>query len=595
MTRSFPIPATLFALSCVAAMTLGLVYFSHDIDVAGSTNPLRLMFNLAGDAAVVMLPYWFIPPRYRWSALVPVALLSLWCVMSVWYHRFWGDILGVESLMFAGNINGLLVNSVAGVCRLSDMVYLLPVAVTLGCYLKSAGRIKASPYGTLPRVVATVATLLLFGLGQLSRSSANIKYLKSVGLYDGRGIAGITADRLTQYALNHYYFSVNGIVLYAGMSVHNAVELHDRHIELTDHERARISRFMSSTPHTDNGAYEANKRKNVILIMVESLNAGVIHAEVGGMPVAPTLMSLTDDTLSVAALEVVTQVRQGGSGDGQLMTNTGLLPLSRSSTAILYGGANRFHTLVDALDRKESCVIFADDGKSWNEYNTFVGYGFDRVHTSLDYAGISGLDEGDEAMFAMADSVIDTLGRPFFLELLTVSMHVPFRTETLPRHTDRMDADATLPQVKRNYYKTVSYFDRCLSSFIDSLRRKGLWDDTLLFIVSDHSQDLTEGDTSLGLQDVPMAFVTVNSGKGCRVDRVVGQIDVYPTILDLAGVGRDAEWNGVGVSMLDPTLTSAYLPEHGFFGDTTACAHAERQRQAYDVSRLVIKGDWFGR
>ena len=51
-------------------------------------------------------------------------------------------------------------------------------------------------------------------------------------------------------------------------------------------------------------------------------------------------------------------------------------------------------------------------------------------------------------------------------------------------------------------------------------------------------------------------FIVVNSPVGLRYDAVMGQVDMYPTLLNLLHLD-DYAWKGIGQSILDPSKAPA--------------------------------------
>lgn len=146
-----------------------------------------------------------------------------------------------------------------------------------------------------------------------------------------------------------------------------------------------------------------------------------------------------------------------------------------------------------------------------------------------------------------------------------------------------------IPEVLGNYLTMVNFFDRSLAGFIKELKEQGLYDNTILIIASDHSQDIASLSSG-GMTDTPMAFIATNTGVSEKINRKVGQIDIFPTIIDICGSGC-AGWKGLGTTILNPDLKSAYVPEEGFKGEETHLS--KRQQQAYDISENILRGDFF--
>ncbi|MDE6832231.1 MAG: hypothetical protein K2J07_05830, partial [Muribaculaceae bacterium] len=68
-------------------------------------NPIGATIKMCGDAAVILLPYWYLPPRWRWSVIAPVWALTLLLTCSLWNYRAFADILSPMALTMTGNVN----------------------------------------------------------------------------------------------------------------------------------------------------------------------------------------------------------------------------------------------------------------------------------------------------------------------------------------------------------------------------------------------------------------------------------------------------------------------------------------------------------
>ena len=71
-----------------------------------------------------------------------------------------------------------------------------------------------------------------------------------------------------------------------------------------------------------------------------------------------------------------------------------------------------------------------------------------------------------------------------------------------------------------------------------------------------------------------------------RHESVIGQVDVFPTLLDVMGANAYL-WKGLGHSILRYDVRSAIQPRNmSVLGDSTSLT--PQQRQAWDISRLII-------
>ena len=588
--------AVIFIASLLSLVVIIWV-FNVWVGTLDGRNPLAIFIRVLADALVLMLPFWFLPQRLRWTVFIPLFLMPMWCIGSIWYFRFWKDIPALNSLLLVGNLNHELLNSVKALWDLKDLLLFLPSLFTLVLYIIiPADRKRSFRKEKRSLKVAwsmCIATVLCFILAQHLYTRSYMKY------YNGNGIAisygKATTDRLITPILSvQLDVRCNGWLIYTVKSAIQAVKLLNLHQELSDAEIEDISSFIDSSPafSIPDSVSLANKDKNVILILVESLNSFAVKQIVNGKPVCPTMLSLLNREGTVSALDIITQIRTGGSGDGQLIVNTGLLPLPDFSTSIVTGNTNRFIALPECLDRKESVAVFGDDASSWNEYGTFSNYGFNSIYRNSDYPKLVKQLGGDGAMMRFSSGIIKNLKSPFFMEMLTVSMHVPFNDTDVPATMiDKgISNDPSIPEVTRDYLLMVNYFDTCLGKFVSELKEVGIYDETILIITSDHCQTLAFPD-NVDNADIPIPFIATNTGISMQITRKAGQVDIFPTILELCGAPNES-WKGLGTSLLNPEVSSAYLPTQGNIGKSSP-SQSQRQQRAYDISEKIIRGNYF--
>lgn len=591
-----------FAFFLTLALCLTAVWWFEGIQtntVLGRSLIIRVL-RYFGDAIILMLPFPLLKARYRWTALIPVYVATLWTIGSLWYHRFWGDLPGISSFFLVSNLGTELFRSVLALWKPVDfLILLLPLIVNLAYVFGWKRSVKSLSLNFRDKTLWSAACFLSFLFGQFIASYVSFKYYNSVGMK--MSIAGATKYRLQMpMVTNQHDLSKNGPIVHIFKSTDSAIRVLFLKKELTESDSREIEDFIMHSPEfpqLPDSIIEANRNKNIIIIIVESLNAEAIYASVGGKPVAPVMQSLIEREGSISALNIVTQVRAGGSGDGQLISNTGLHPLPDFSAPIAVGSTNTFPALPLVLGKKENVVIFSEEAKSWNERNTFTSYGFDTIYCRLDYPELIRENGCDGGLFNFASQLIPSLQQPFLLELLTVSMHTPFDDLEIP-DSKRPQLPATKPgelsDIARSYFSMVNYFDTELGLFIDRLENAGILDNTLLVIMSDHSQEVVSADNADAAQtEIPMALIISNSGITRKVSNTVGQVDIYPTILNITGSVGPKGWRGAGTSILTPGLNAAATP----FDVTGECDSitALRLNRAKDISKLILRTDYFAK
>lgn len=98
-------------------------------------------------------------------------------------------------------------------------------------------------------------------------------------------------------------------------------------------------------------------------------------------------------------------------------------------------------------------------------------------------------------------------------------------------------------KMRARYDEYILYADACLRSFIEGLKEKGLYDNSLIIITSDHGESFEKGFLSHGNNPqlpepemhIPLLIRLPGQSHGSRISTLAEQVDVAPTILDVLG------------------------------------------------------------
>lgn len=570
-----------FAAGVVVAMVSLQAVF------AGITSfgmrPKIAAYIYVGDAVMFALPLWVMRGRWRVLTLAGVWAASLFLWANTLYWRYWGEMIPFGLIFNASSYNNLVFDAVVPSLRWIDAVYMLiPAALTLWYVRERISR--SAPLRLRWSVVAVVATAVIYCLCSLRVSVSIIRYMHSIGMESS--IADTLDFRFSDPERVSTSYANIGLTAYTVRSL--AMVPRSMAVDLDDEERARVERYISSAPaYAADPLFEANRGKNLILVIVESLNSPYFGRVYDGKyRVTPTLDSLAAMEGSIVARNVVTQVRDGSSSDGQMMYNTGLLPLKRGAASMNFAD-NSFESLAGQLGFAERFEVIIENPAVWNHNRTTRSWGYDRL---ISLYGDERFDkEGEDAvMFSRALDEITLAKQPFLAEIVTLSMHFPFEDEgaTPPAWIGEADFDSDM---ERKYVAMTAYFDACLGRFLAGLRSRGLMENSVLVVVSDHTQgfasDFDDNDENR------CVFIAANTGRSATIDRAVGQIDVFPTLLEIMGAYDTARWRGLGRSMLDPDIDAAIDRFGRLHG--SAADGGQRLREASEVSELMIRSDWF--
>ncbi len=102
------------------------------------------------------------------------------------------------------------------------------------------------------------------------------------------------------------------------------------------------------------------------------------------------------------------------------------------------------------------------------------------------------------------------------------------------------------------YYNCVHRIDVAIGELMEILKETGHDENTLIIFLGDHGPPFTRGKTSCYEAGLRVPFIVHWPGvsKPHVSDRLVGSIDIYPTILDAAGVDAPADLHGRSVRSL---------------------------------------------
>ena len=553
-----------------------------------ANQPLtKIFFNHLADAILLLAPCWVIKKRRRTYTFIILWLVALWSFAQLLYYPTYRDVMPFSSFLLVQNVSGTLIKSTLGaITKKSLMVLLMPLLLhAYHWWLKrhnSGGSDSAQRHWWM--LAASLGAFVVLRL--LITTSI---YLANRENYSD--LRDAFATRYTKFGGRHLnYIMHNGVVSYAIFSLINSIDT-----GVSDQEKQLAEDFVKNQcpSYTDNSYKTAIERPNLIFIMVESLNAWAVNLNIDGKPVTPTLNARAADSTSIVCLNVISQAKSGRSSDGKFMYQTGLLPMIDRSVAMEYSNRT-FPSLVKALKRRgyKAVEICGDEPSLWNVENMSVAYGFDTLYHQPELkAQLEAADyKIDKVVMEHAARYLPTIGQNFIAQLFTGVMHSPYDGDFEP--ATWITASKLYTPAVRNYLEKTHYFDQQLGIFLESLKQSGLYDNSVIVIASDHSEPVDDdpaGRPALSKNGNECVFIVINGAHGKHIGGPVGQIDIYPTLLDVMGL-NDYPWKGLGHSLLRHAVTSAAESIDDTFGTSPLL---KQQQQAWTVSDILIRGNWY--
>lgn len=524
--------------------------------------------------------------RCRWAQIVVMALLDVLLVANLMYFRTYYSAIPASSYLEAGNLADFKA-SVTDSLRWADIV--LPLITIATAVI--AFRYKTTKRQPLTAVLKWWAAPLA-GFALL---------LTGVNLCKGGFHKSLRSVRQSAYlcSADAPIFSIFGCIWY---------DITDAAEPITPEKQAEIERWLASQPKHQPSVTE--KRSNLLIVFAESLESWVLEKEVDGKEITPCLNRLLKEKSTLYAPNVLTQVKGGRSIDAQLMICSGLLPLMSGTYSSLYYD-NTFYTLQKAmrgLKHSRSYLLTIDKVSTWNQGAVARSFGTDTIISYHDFKMTEAFGThkriGDASFFQQCREKIERgevwkPGESVYMQFVTYSGHAPFK---LPDHLRTITFPASIPEKAADYMTTAHYTDKAIGDFVAYLKTLPQYKETIVVIVGDHEglasyrQELVGNPACRGLvSDKQLTpFIVLNSPVGMRYDKFMGQIDIYPTLLNLMQL--DAyRWHGLGQSILDPRKQGVAVGSVMNVEGTGSDKEVERLKEAHTVSDYMLRYDWLKR
>ncbi len=494
---------------------------------------------------------------HRWenrlAALAGTVLLGFIIFVAVAEFTFWEEFssrfnfIAVDYLIYTNVVIGNILESYPITLWASSVV-----GASLAIAWFTWPRNQDSPRSTWVFRWARVAALAVFvalGIGIVSQDIAEttpnvyVQQLSNNGIY-----ALISAYRNNELSYEKYYPTIKAA---------------DLNSQIRSLVREGNSKFISSAGiQRQITARTTKKDVNIVYITVESLSADFLGVFGNKSGLTPEMDRLA---------------RQGLLFTNLYATGTRTV---RGLEALSVGTPPTPGQSIVRRPKNAGLENLGEELKEngWTPYWIYGGYGFfDNMNaffgangykvidrTDADAEGIAISAENiwgiaDEDLFSLVIANLDreyARGNTFFAHVMTTSNHRPF---TFPEN--RID----MPQKRRT--SAVRYTDWALGDFIRRVSSKPWFKNTLFVIVSDHTAKAA-GKTDLppSRYHIPMIWYGPGLIEPGKMDRLMSQIDVVPTLLGWLGVNYTSGLFGYDIFNLEPGRERAFISTYQKLG-----------------------------
>lgn len=392
-------------------------------------------------------------------------------------------------------------------------------------------------------------------LGRATEATFGGTYHRSGALLLLPAVAALLFINIDQSSIstNNYANELAGNGIYNLVAAFRNNELNFSQFYRTDPEDQVLKRMRTLLTErnnhfvsTDSGTFTRHitaegpeKRLNLIVVVEESLSAEYLGTFGNKKKLTPNLDRLAGQSLLFTNLYATgTRTVRG------LEALTLSLPPLPGTSIVKRPDNGGFRSWGEILNKKgyESKYIYAGYGYFDNMNAFFSGNGYkivDRADFAKDeitFANIWGVC--DEDLFRKTIREAGTsyaAGKPFFSMVMTTSNHRPF---TYPE--GRIDIPS-----KSGRDGGVKYADYAIGRFIAEASREPWFKDTIFVFIADHCAG-SSGKTDIPVKryEIPLLVHSPQHIKPARMERLMSQIDVAPTILGLMNMSYDSDFMG---------------------------------------------------
>lgn len=256
------------------------------------------------------------------------------------------------------------------------------------------------------------------------------------------------------------------------------------HIEYPEdfYDKAQTEQLFSGLYLQSDSTYKIInlEKPNVILIIIESFSAGVIEPLGGLKNITPRINALCKEGVVFDHF-----YSSGDRTDKGLVSILSAYPAQPNSSIIKYPQKTQHLSFLNRKMKQlgyRTSFVYGGDADFANFRSYLTTAGFENITETDDFdddLNTSKWGVHDGYMFNRALQELDTVQSLFFKVILTQSSHEPFDVPMKP----------LLPPTSEEnlFLNSCHYTDSCIGVFIDSLKAKESWKNTLLILTADHA------------------------------------------------------------------------------------------------------------
>lgn len=233
--------------------------------------------------------------------------------------------------------------------------------------------------------------------------------------------------------------------------------------------------------------------KNVIVLQLESVQNFVAHKTINGKEITPNLNKFLDENIEFTNMHTNCYTT---TADSEHSIITALYPLENGEAFSKYYG-NTYDDLFAEFKAAGYYNMYAhgNHGYFWNRENVTKKLDVDKKWFLDDFEDTSELIRtylSDELLYRQTveyfAEAIETHEEPIFFDIVAASSHKPFELAGIKNKYSKVNIDVGEYEGTDlgRYLEACNYADYAFGIFIDLLKEKGLYEDTVIIVFGDH-------------------------------------------------------------------------------------------------------------
>lgn len=334
------------------------------------------------------------------------------------------------------------------------------------------------------------------------------------------------------------------LFLYHGNDIAN----NDKPEEVVEEE---ILEVIPEKEYKDNEYTGIAKGKNVIVIQVESLNNFVINRSYNEQEITPNLNALISGGDSIYASDYYETLGAGNTSDAEFVSMHSMYPSMKNPSYEVY--LDKYLHGFPKIMKENGYNPIALHGYRrdfWIRDRAYPHIGFEKFYAADNYKEdeVIGMGLGDKSFFRQSIPLLEQEKGPFYAFMVTLTSHVPYEMPVEEQKIQLEERDKNT--LFGRYLQAVNYTDAAIGQFIDDLKAKGMYENSIIAIYGDH-HGVTGLDKEVNsriaeftgldfdydtLLNIPLIINIPGSGLDKEIEGVRSQLDFAPTILNLLGI-----------------------------------------------------------